>query len=794
MTSHHLPRPVAAAPVRAGLVVAVVLSVLIPLLAVVTAPPARAEAGVGERPVVLVGAPGLAWSDVTEAVAPTLYGLSERDDAATGSLVVRSVRAASCPADGWLAISAGNRAGDTPPGDLGGCRVLEEPGPDGVPGWSDMVARAQEASFTALPGLLGDRLAEAGVTSTAIGPGAALALSESSGEVPVYEELDPDALSTQVADGLAAGDVVVVDAGTVRPTPGANLVPTRADAVHAADAAVAAALSGAGASGRDPVVILSGVADASSVPALRYLATVGLGGGELSSPSTRQLGYVLATDQHASVLQALGLETGGTSAIGAAMAASPGSTNRAAAAVDRADHAEAARPLIPGFFLTLVIVNLLLYAAVAIGLRRSRWARSGIPPREPVLHGLRLVSLAIASLPVASFLTNLLPWWRADPPVLALAGGIAAWVAVIVLVSLAGPWRSALLGPAAVVGAITAVVLAVDVVTGARLQVSAIMGIPTLVAGRFYGMNNTAFALFTVALLVLTTAIANSLVLRGRRRLAALVVAVIGVVAVVIDGAPALGADFGGPPALLPAFALLALLAAGIRLNVLRVVAVVAVSAVATLGIAFVDWLRPAADRTHLGRFLQDVLDGSVWPVVYRKLDQNLSILFGNRPLTILAICGVLLVVFVLVRPVRRTVTSPEGGEFGWLSGGAPISAMADETPMLGPGLVSLAVAVGIGFAVNDSGIAIPANGVAVAVPLLLATCASWMLRRPDQLAAESASPDGVVPSAVDGDSSEEEPVPSTVGSSPAGSPEGATSDDAASADSTGVARRGPSG
>src|SRR5690606_4419271 len=112
------------------------------------------------------------------------------------------------------------------------------------------------------------------------------------------------------------------------------------------------------------------------------------------------------------------------------------------------------------------------------------------------------------------------------------------------------------------------------------------------------------------------------------------------------------------------------------------------------------------------------------------KLDQNLTILLGNRPLTILAICGVLLVVLVLIRPVKETISSPGGGEYAWLSNGAPISAMAKQAPMLGPGLVALAVCAGIGFAVNDSGIAIPAIGVAVAVPLLLASCATWMLAR----------------------------------------------------------------
>jgi hypothetical protein len=366
--------------------------------------------------------------------------------------------------------------------------------------------------------------------------------------------------------------------------------------------------------------------------------------------------------------------------------------------------------------------------------------RTVSPHRKPALETLRAVALGIAAIPVASFLTNLLPWWRASPPALALLAGTGLIAAAIVVAALRGPWRRVLLGPAAVVAAVTAVVLAVDVVTGARMQVSAVMGIPTLVAGRFYGMNNTSFALFMASTIILTTAIANPLVQRGRRGMAAAVVAGIGLVAIVIDGAPFWGADFGGPPALLVAFGLLALLAGGIRLTVKRVAVIVLGAAAATMAIAFLDWLRPPSSRTHLGRFFADVLDGDLWQVITRKLDQNLTILLGNRPLTILAICGVLLVVLVLIRPVKETITSPDGGEYAWLSGGAPISGMARETPMLGPGLIALAVAAGIGFAVNDSGIAIPALAVALAVPLLLASCATWMLALPT-IAGPAASP-----------------------------------------------------
>lgn len=689
-----------------------------------------------DRPILLIGAAGLAWSDVQ--TDPTLSRmLSGTEPITAGSLVVRSTSSRACPVDGWLAISTGTRADGAvmpgvclPPRDAAGGVVQQ---------WDRYVARAAEGSFTAEPGLLGDTLAAAGRTSVAIGPGAGVALATSDGTVSNYQPRWDDT-AAQVAAALPETDLVVLDLG--------NALLARHDrAVAVAEfaATIEGAIQAAAGSGSDPLVMISGISDDRGSPRLRLFAMLRTGtpSAELTSPSTRQPGYILATDQYATLLAYLGVPEPRSSAVGAAIQATTAPGNQlAAAAVDRELHADAQRPAIGGFFLGIVVLNVGVYAAVAVGLRRPGWAKALAARRKPTLRAVRLVTLTLATIPVASLLTDLLPWWRAPWPVLALLGGVAAWSALIVTIAVMGPWRRAPLGSAAVVAIVTAVVIAVDITTGARLQVSAVMGISPVVAGRFYGMNNTAFSFFTASTLIAATALANELVVRGRRVLAALTVASIGVVAIVVDGAPFWGADFGGPPALLASFGILTLLAAGIRLTVKRVLLVLTGAGLVTFGIAFLDWLRPPGSRTHLGRFVGDVFDGGLWPIVARKLDQNLSILLGNRPLTILAICGVALVVFVLIRPVRKTVTSADGGDFGWLSRGAPLSAMTGSVPMLAPGLIALATAAGLGFALNDSGIAIPALSVAIAVPLLLASAAAWMLTRPADRTQSGAGTD----------------------------------------------------
>ncbi|WNB85505.1 hypothetical protein [Cellulomonas sp. ATA003] len=772
------------------------------LAGVLTAPAAVAAPEPDERRVVVVGAAGLRWDDVGALTTPALWALSR--EGAVGTVSARSVRSSACPVDGWLALSAGARAADLPGETSNECRRMRLPATgEPVPGWADYLQSADEEAFSARPGILGDAVRDGGVTATGFGGGAAIALAGPDG-LPVGEvrpvPVDADALADRIGDALAASELVVLDAGSVR-DPGQGLVdrpssgldadgdglpdpdaepvpepepvdddsltapdavtePTRSEQVRVLDERVGAVLRAVTRADHATTVLVASLADSGRSPHLQLAAALGppavagtgaFDGDLLSSRSTRQPGYVMTTDLTPTVLTALGVRDAAPSG---ALVGSPVTTvdgpplasQRVAAMIDEDRHAWAVRPLVGPFFTLLIVVNLVLYALVTLGLNGAvleslgsglnrvlpgRWGRavaSALHGRPvPVLAGLRVAGVAVASVPVATFLANLLPWWRATPPSYALAGLVVAWVAVVTALALLPRWKTWPLGPLGVVAAVTAVVVTADVVTGGRLQISSLMGVQPLVGARFYGFNNQAFALFAASSVLLAVALANPLVQRGRRRLAAALVAVLGVVATVLDGMPGLGSDFGGPPALVPGFAALALLAAGVRISWLKAVGVLAGAAVVVIGFAVIDWTRPPDARTHLGRFVETVLDGGLWPVIVRKAGQNLEILFGNW-LTLLAIGGIALVVLVLGRPLRTAASAPDGGPFGWLSAGAPLTRLESDAPMLRPGLIALAVTLGIGFAINDSGVVIPAVGVAVAVPLLVAACAGWML------------------------------------------------------------------
>lgn len=718
-------------------------------------------------PVVLVGITGVRWDDVQTLSTPALWDLSRT--AALGLVAARSVSTTSCPADGWLAVSAGARLADLEVPD-GTCRTLRDPGESGlVPGWADYQAAAVEQPYGAQPGLLGDALSAGGVTATAIGPGAALALADAEGRpaaTTVRRPVLPRELGTAVRAALQDSSLVVVDAGSVRdpgnatrsraatssgetdgdaadlpgedpshdPT-GVDVIvePTRAEQVRAIDERVEEVLRAARSA--DATVLVVSLAD-SGRARLQLAAAIGPApdGGTysaalLTSGSTRQDAVVQTTDVTSTLLALLGLPEP-TAVGGAPIVPTPGpatASGRIALVQDIALEARQVVRLSGSYLTRLVMAEAVLFVAAALLLgRRAARGRADRPPLRPALQVLKVASLALGAAPVASYLAGVVPWWRAASPTWVFWYAVLGWMALITGAALAGPWRRNLLGPAGVVAGVTVAVLVVDAVLGSPLFIDAPMGSHRIQAARFYGMGNQAYALVAAAGLVVATAVAQPLVNAGRRRLATGLVIAIGLVITVVDGAPGLGSDFGGPPGLILGFAVLATVVSGRRVRWKPLLLVALVAGAVVMGFAWLDWLRPAGDRTHLGRFFETVMQGEVWDVVSRKVTVQLRVLTYWRYL-VLALGGTVVTVLVLLGPWpwRR-----RGRRSGVLeSADGPLSGLGRAVPVLGAGIAGIAVALGIGFAINDSGIVVPATGLAVAVPCLVAAAAQLRLR-----------------------------------------------------------------
>ncbi|MFI6602941.1 hypothetical protein ACIBHX_42400 [Nonomuraea sp. NPDC050536] len=730
-------------------------------------------AGAAERArgrVAVVGVPGLEWSDLDQARTPNLWKLVGQGGAA--SLSTRAVpppdRGITCPTAGWLTVSAGQRAGTAGRG----CPSPPTPQAEGegasVPDWSGLVKYQASTGYDAELGTLGQLVKDSGGKVVAIGPGAALGAADKTGKVAKYAD------SPASAGDLTPYNLVVFEAGALSeawlrqpldefgvPLP---LSPSaRQTAVAEADASIGTLL---GKLPADTTVLVAGVSDVTPNAHLHVAIATGPSPsgapyrrGLLTATSTRQDGLVTITDLTATAIHLLGLPepravVGRTWDNDGEAAATVADTVTQLADSDLAS--QVLRDVRGPFFAVFVTVQLLFYAFAALALRRRRSAGTstspdaGTSPAEDsradralgddaatsrLLVAVQLVSVVSGAIAVSTFLAQLVPWWSLGAPMVALIGTILGIAVLITGVAFAGPWRAHVLGPLTVVAGISSVALLIDVMTGSTLQVNAVTGYEPVTGGRFYGFSNIAFAVYSTGTILALAGVAQWLRGRGLARpLVVLVCAAYGGLAVFADGWPSWGADFGGVPAFVIGVAVLLILLSGRRVSVVKLILVAVAGAALISAIAVFDWLRPAEQRTHLGTFVQQVIDGQAGTVVWRKFSAMVGVTVGNWSLTLLTVVALAFLFFVLDRPSR------------W--GASALGQAYRLAPALRAGLFGALTCAFVGFLSNDSGIAIPAMALTVAVPLTLAACVrALQLAKPTNPARPSAPATPTAPS-----------------------------------------------
>ena len=414
--------------------------------------------------------------------------------------------------------------------------------------------------------------------------------------------------------------------------------------------------------------------------------------------------------------------------------------------------------------------------------------RTGPSPTR--LRALAWAACLVAMLPAGLWLANGVPWWRAGgaaTPVTLGTGLVFATGFVVVTAALA---RAALalterlrpqaaqrllaeLGlagadPGSVTprgrGALVSVqmlvvlpagMILIDAAQGAPLAFNGPLGMNAVVAGRFYGVSNTAFALAAASLLVAITAWAGPLVAAqsgSRERQRALTVAFVaglGVAALAVDAAPSMGADVGGALALVPALVALGAGLAGVRLGWWRWAAVGAGAAGVVLLLGLGDFLI-GGPSTHLGQFFGRLLTGTAGPTLARKATALIAPFVTSR----LALAGLVVgagAAALVARAARRAVREARRGRgpYAWLARPGALPGW------LGPLGRALAVLVVVEVLVNDSGLTMLCFSAAAAAPALTAVLAA-------RLAAASAAPAGPPAPAV---------LPAPAGPSPSSPP-----------------------
>ncbi|MGW6280847.1 hypothetical protein [Kribbella sp. NPDC055071] len=638
---------------------------------------------------VVIGVAGLTWSDVKSS--PELTALVNQSN--VGSMSVRTASMITCPIDGWLTISAGSRAwGNVPDQPCGDLPAVVN---GRMQGWQTYVDRQAE-HHTGAP--LG-RLAASRDGVCGFGPGAAIAVAKPDGSVANWS---PEFNAAQLATCRDA----FIDAGVLPFGEG------RADALRQlADLVDAARASGGW-------VLLTGVSRETVDAPKQTLAALQVppadGARWLTSDSTHRPGLIQLADLTATMLRGQATDVkldGGQKAgpLGGSEIDSTGDvhTNASAVIEDRLDANQ--RYEQPRSVLKYVAGTLAVLLVVTLGwflLRRnSAWAR------RAAIFAL----LTQGGFFIAVYLATATVWWRWPSPGVALYAVTIALSVAAAALSLLFLKRYAYLGLAA--GAY--VLLVIDGLLGTPMQLGSMFADGPVFGGRFYGFGNSTFAALAVGTLVLAGWAAQQLIDRSRVQ-AALAVLAIGGVAIVVDGTPGWGTDFGGILGLTPAVLLMAWLTWRGSISWRALLGVGVGALVAVSAVSYLDYLRPPDKRSHFGAFVARVLDGDVTDVLVRKLQAALAVFQSPAGWVLLVV--VILLMLATVMPDR--VPSASYRRFYY------------SKPMVRPTLIAMTVCGLVGSLLNDVGVIVAGIMAGFAVPILIAHLLD--VRQPATVSPES--------------------------------------------------------
>jgi hypothetical protein len=303
----------------------------------------------------------------------------------------------------------------------------------------------------------------------------------------------------------------------------------------------------------------------------------------------------------------------------------------------------------------------------------------------------------VAALPVATFIAHVIP-----AAVLGLPGFIGLVLLLdACLVAMASAVSRSPLDQLGIVAALSLAVIVVDLLTGGHLQLNSVLGDSPLIAGRFSGAGNNAFAILGATAVVC----ASLLVWRkGTTRPVLIVVALLFTIVVLVDGAPQVGSDIGGVLALVPGFAISWMLLAGKRVS-FKWLAVGVIAAVAAAGLFIaIDVARPPEQRTHLGRFFEDIRSGgssAFMGTVQRKAASNLRQAGSFENLYRFLPAALITAVFLF-------------WPFDWWR------RLGSERPSLRAGSVAALIVALLGSALNDSGITIFTTMLLFLAPMVI--------------------------------------------------------------------------
>jgi nucleotide-binding universal stress UspA family protein len=601
------------------------------------------ESAIFTDQVVVVGVTGR--TELTPADRAVLG--AHLDDVQTGMVSVRPRYVGDCAAAGWTTLGAGRRAAV---GDMCAPEVQNGKVTDWAARQAAAAARHGDAQLGTLAGSVPGCVA-------AVGPGAALAAAQPDGSVANYQSPE---------DFLAAGlqtqcPITLVDAGPLSD----QIITQLADR-------------------KDITMIVTGVGPAASSddPSLQVIYRLGTTlPGWLTSASTRREGIVTLTDLTRTLID---FRAPGSSV---AVDGSPFAVYGADLTLDaidaKIDSIAALSDAAPIGYLVLGLGGAVLFVIMVVDVLRGRF----LWPKLILTFGGVLLA--------AMMLTGAVPWQNSGSPGLVVSLVVAAWsVTLTALALFLG--RLAKVPNIIAATALTVAAFTFDAALGAVMQPGSLLNSRPIFGLRWYGFGNVTFAGYATAGLILAGYVAHRFLMADRRAAAVAAVGAIGFGIVICEGWPSMGSDFGGVIALTPAVLWLMLALSGVRITWLRLLAIGGSAVLAVAVISVLDWFREPDRRSHLGNFVQRIIDGDALDVISRKAvasAETIASVVGIGSLLIGVVLWIVIFRYVVPRvssdfiTVRSALIATlvvaivgtllnDGGIFVWLTVTAQITAV----------------------------------------------------------------------------------------------------------------------
>lgn len=495
---------------------------------------------------------------------------SHLNDAQAGTISIRPRYVGDCAAAGWTTLGAGRRAAVnglcTP--EVQGGKVTDWPAREAA-----AAARRGDAKLGTLASSISGCVA-------AVGPGAALAAARPDGSIAKYQSQQEF-----VASGMQPTcPITIVDAG-----PLSDQIITQL------------------ANRKDITLIVTGVGPnpGSDDPSLQVTYRLGTTlPGWLTSASTRRDGIVTLTDLTRTLTEF------GSPGSSVAVDGSPFAVYSTELSVDeinaKINSVAALSDAAPIGYLTLGLMAAALVVIMVISVPRGQF-------RLP-----KLILIPFGITPAAMMLTGALPWQYSSSPGLFVSVLVTAWLVILTALALL-IGRIAQLPNIIAATALNVAAFTIDAALGAVMQPGSLLNSRPIFGLRWYGFGNVTFAAYATAGLLLAGSIAHRLLAADRRGAAVAAVGAIGFGIVICEGWPSMGSDFGGVIALTPAVLWLMLALSGIKITWPKLLAIGGAAVLAVALISVLDWRRGPDRRTHLGNFVQRIIDGDALDVISRK-------------------------------------------------------------------------------------------------------------------------------------------------------------------------------